>query len=128
MIEFPHMGRLCLSLFTVVLTALAQSRGEAIFESKIRPVLVAKCYACHSSKLKSPMGNLALDTKAGLAQGGASGPEVVPGKPDESRLLKALRYTDPHLQMPPTGKLADDVIAHFAEWISAGAPDPRVDT
>src|SRR6202521_4324582 len=100
----------------------------AFFEAKIRPVLAAKCYACHSSKLKSPMGGLVLDTKAGLEKGGVSGPAVISGKPDESRLLRALRYADPHLQMPPTGKLPDDTIASFAEWIAAGAGDPPADS
>jgi hypothetical protein len=98
-----------------------------LFETKIRPVLVSKCYACHSSKLKSPMSGLTLDSKAGLQRGGASGPVVIAGKPEESRLLRALRYTDPKLQMPPTGKLPDDTIAAFTEWIAAGAVDPRVD-
>ena len=74
------------------------------------------------------MSGLVLDTKAGLQKGGASGPVVIAGKPDESRLLLALRYTDPKLQMPPTGKLPDETIASFAEWIAAGAIDPRVDT
>jgi hypothetical protein len=110
------------------LPAGAQSSNADLFETKIRPVLVAKCYACHSSKLKSPMGGLVLDTKAGLAKGGASGLAVISGKPDESRLQRALRYDDPHLQMPPTGKLPDDTIASFAEWIAAGAVDPRVDS
>src|SRR5262245_464092 len=103
------VGRFCLFLIAAVLPLAAQPKGVEIFESKIRPVLVAKCYSCHSSKLKSPMGNLVLDTKMGLQKGGASGPEVVPGKPEESRLLTALRYTDPHLRMPPTGKLSDEV-------------------
>jgi Protein of unknown function (DUF1549) len=53
---------------------------------------------------------------------------VLPGKPDESRLLRALRYIDPKLQMPPTGKLPDETIASFAEWIASGAVDPRVDS
>src|SRR5690349_13163184 len=77
-------------------TAMAQApaaAGEELFEQKIRPVLVAKCYACHSSQLKAPMGGLTMDTKAGLAAGGARGAEVVPGKPSESRLLRALSYT-----------------------------------
>ncbi len=107
---------------------LAQAPDAAFFESRIRPVLVNKCYGCHSSKLKSPFGGLALDTKAGLSKGGASGTVVIPGKPAGSRLLQALRYTDPHLQMPPTGKLADSVISDFERWIAAGAPDPRIDT
>ena len=73
------------------------------------------------------MSELVLDTKAGLRKGGARGAEVVPGNPSQSRLLQALRYTDPTLQMPPTGKLPDQVIADFEQWIAAGAPDPRVD-
>src|SRR4051794_37166476 len=103
----------------------AQPADNAFFESKIRPVLVGKCYGCHSTKLKAPMGGLTLDSKAGLLKGGALGPAVVPGKPAESNLLKALRYTDPHLQMPPTGKLPDTVLTDFEQWIASGAPDPR---
>jgi len=105
---------------------VAQQPDTAFFESKIRPVLAAKCYACHSSNLKAPMAELVLDTKAGLLKGGVGGPVVVPGKPAESRLLDALRYKDPNLQMPPSGKLADPVIADFERWIAGGAPDPRV--
>src|SRR5205823_8029296 len=77
--------------------------------------------------LPAPMGGLVLDTKAGLLKGGATGPAIVPGKPAESRLLKAIRYADPSLQMPPGGKLPDSVIADFEEWIASGAADPRVD-
>src|SRR5262245_1844894 len=106
----------------------AQPLDAGFFESKIRPVLATKCYACHSSGLKSPMGGLVLDTKAGVLKGGATGPVVVAGKPAESRLLNALRYTDSRLQMPPTGKLPDAVIADFERWIAAGAPDPRGET
>lgn len=115
-------------LFFVVLFggALAgQTSDFSLFESKIRPVLVAKCYACHSSKLRAPMGALVLDTKDGLRKGGATGLAIVPGKPAESRLLKALRYTDAHLQMPPSGKLENTVIADFEQWIGTGAADPR---
>src|SRR5688572_10818136 len=106
---------------------LAQAPDATFFESKIRPVLASKCYACHSSKLPSPMGGLVLDTKAGVLKGGAFGPAIVPGKPADSRLIQALRYSDPRLQMPPTGKLPDSVIADFEQWIAAGAFDPRVD-
>jgi hypothetical protein len=85
-----------------------------LFEKKIRPVLATNCYGCHSSKLKSPIGGLELDTNAGLHR--------VVGK-----IVTALRYSDPNLQMPPTGKLPDSVIADFEAWIAAGAVDPRVD-
>ena len=106
----------------------AQTLGDDFFEKKIRSVLATNCYACHSSKLKSPMGGLVLDTKSGLLKGGDSGPVIVPGKPDQSLLLRALRYNDPVLKMPPTNKLADAVIADFEQWIAAGAPDPRTET
>jgi hypothetical protein len=105
------MVRFTLSVALFVTPLFAQD--TAFFESKIRPVLAARCYACHSSKLSAPMGSLVVDTKSGLLKGGVSGPAVVPGKPAESRLLKALTYTDPHLQMPPSGKLADGVIKRF---------------
>ena len=106
-------------LFSLALPLAAQTD---LFEKKIRPVLATKCFACHSSKLKAPMGGLALDTKAGLAK------EVAPGKPAASRLYTALQYKDAHLQMPPSGKLPDAVLADFNRWIIAGAADPRVDS
>src|SRR5262245_23589691 len=121
------MNRRRLMLPLLCAPALAQTPGAAFFESKIRPVLAAKCYGCHASTLKAPMGSLVLDTKAGTLKGGATGPVIVAGKPAQSRLLTALRYTDPRLQMPPGGKLPDNVIADFEQWIAAGAPDPRVD-
>jgi hypothetical protein len=74
------------------------------------------------------MGGLALDTKAGLLAGGATGPVIIPGKPAESRLIQALSYKDENLQMPPTGKLPDAVREDFEQWIAAGAPDPRIAT
>ncbi len=115
-------------LLPLLATALfGQTPDVSFFEAKIRPVLAAKCYACHSSKLKAPMGGLVLDTRSGMRKGGALGPVIVPGKPPESQLLKALRFTDPQLQMPPTGKLPDTVIGDFEQWIAAGAPDPRKD-
>ncbi|MBI4904968.1 MAG: PSD1 domain-containing protein [Acidobacteria bacterium] len=103
------------------------AQDATFFESRIRPVLVNKCYACHSTKLKSPMAELVLDTKAGTRKGGATGPSIVPGKPGESRLFRAITYADPNLHMPPSGKLPDAVIEDFRQWIAAGAPDPRTD-
>ncbi len=119
--------RLWVPLCLATAPLFAQQPDAAFFESKIRPVLVEKCSGCHSSKLKAPMSGLVVDTKAGLAKGGSMGAEIVPGKPAESRLLTALKYTDTNLQMPPTGKLPDAVIADFEEWIKMGAPDPRID-
>src|SRR6266850_4456184 len=100
------MLRLRSTLFALALVALtagpaaSQSLPDDFFESRIRPVLSTRCYACHSSKLAAPKGELVLDTKAGVLKGGKLGPAILPGNPSESRLLTALRYTDPHLQMP----------------------------
>ncbi|MBL8240151.1 MAG: PSD1 domain-containing protein [Bryobacterales bacterium] len=107
--------------------ALLAAEGDEFFESRIRPVLAEKCYGCHSSRLREPKANLQLDSRGALRKGGDSGPAVVPGKPAESRLLKAISYTDFHLRMPPAGKLPDAVIADFNSWIAMGAPDPRAD-
>ena len=117
------LARICFGLL-LCLELSAQAPDAAFFEAKIRPVLAAKCYGCHASTLKAPMGGLALDTKAALLKGGDLGPVLTPGKPDDSLLLSALTYKD-DVQMPPTGKLPDAVIADFREWIAAGAVDPR---
>ena len=104
---------------------LAQTTDVDFFEVRIRPVLVQRCYSCHNSKMAAPKGDLVLDTKEGLLKGGTSGPVLVPGNPAESRLLKVLNYTDPLVQMPPSGKLPDAVLGDFTQWISRGAVDPR---
>src|SRR5947208_13664360 len=108
---------LCAALAIPVYQLSAQTTGAELFEKSIRPVLATKCYGCHSSGQKAPMGGLVLDTKAGLQKGGPAGPVIVPGKPAESRLLQALSYSDPRLQMPPTGKLPQTVPADFPKWI-----------
>ena len=109
-------------------SAFAQTSDTEFFESRIRPVLATRCLGCHSSKLAAPKGDFVVDTKAGLAKGGRLGPEIAPGKPAESRLLQALSYTNQNLAMPPGGKLSDQVIADFEQWIAKGAFDPRVDS
>lgn len=95
------------------------------FEKKIRPLLVQHCYECHSEESGEPAGNLLLDRKAGWVEGGDLGPAIVPGKPDESLLIGAIRYAESDLEMPPTGKLSDAEIKLFEEWVRRGAPDPR---
>ncbi|HZZ80905.1 MAG TPA: DUF1549 domain-containing protein, partial [Gemmataceae bacterium] len=105
----------------------AERKGIEFFEAKIRPVLVEHCYKCHSEdarKNRKLRGDLALDTRAGLAKGGANGPAIVPGKPAESLLLKALRH-EGNLRMPRDGKLPAAIISDFETWIKIGAPDPR---
>ena len=109
-------------------TAFGQNaEGIAFFETRIRPLLAENCYSCHSSKLAKPMGGLSLDSRAGTLRGGLTGvPAVVPGKPDESWILTALRQTG-SLKMPPGRKLEAGQIDAVAEWIKMGAPDPRGD-
>jgi len=94
------------------------------FETKVRPVLVTHCYECHAADSKIVQGGLRLDSRAGLLQGGDTGPAIVPGKADQSLLIKALRHDG--IEMPPKGKLAASVIKDFETWIAMGAPDPRV--
>ena len=102
----------------------AAVEGMDFFESKIRPVLVANCYACHSAEAKTRMGGLSLDTKNGMLEGGQRGHAVVPGDVQSSLILDVLRY-DGNPKMPPGGKLPDEVVSNFEEWIRIGAPDPR---
>ncbi|MEW4530247.1 PSD1 and planctomycete cytochrome C domain-containing protein [Maioricimonas sp. JC845] len=115
-------------LLTTLLLVPATARGEAPldtdwFETHIRPVLVKHCYECHSTESGTPKGGLLLDTRNAMREGGDSGPAVVPGDVDASLLLEALRYES--YEMPPSGKLPDEVIAKFEQWIARGAVDPR---
>src|SRR5262245_33728046 len=93
-------------LFLVTARLSAAEPDFNLFESKIRPVLVERCYECHSEKQKK--GGLRLDSKAALLKGGDSGKVIVPGRASGSLLIKALRQQD-DLKMPPTGKLSDSV-------------------
>lgn len=98
--------------------------GVTYFEKEVRPILVERCYACHShgEKIK---GGLVLDSRSGWQSGGDSGPALVPGKPEASLLIKAIGYADSQLQMPPKKKLGEAEIAVLKEWVKRGAPDPR---
>src|SRR5215831_13543974 len=89
--------------------------GTEFFEKNVRPVLARQCLTCHSSPV-SPMGGLRLDSREAVLKGGGRGPAVVPGKPAESLLLRAVRQTDT-LRMPPSGKLTDAEIAAIGQWI-----------
>jgi hypothetical protein len=108
--------------------ATPSSSDLQFFESKIRPLLIDRCYKCHSRDADKVKGGLMLDTREAWMHGGDSGPAIVPGNPGESLLVKAINYTDEDLQMPPEksgGKLSDREIADLTEWVRRGAPDPR---
>jgi len=102
-----------------------QDAGVEFFEKKIRPVLVEKCYKCHSTQAAKEKGGLLLDTREGVLKGGESGPAVVPGHPEKSLLIRAIKHADESLSMPAKEKLPDDQIADFVAWVKIGAPDPR---
>ena len=115
-------------IFAALASAAVADDGIAFFESKIRPVLADKCYACHSANAEKLKGDLLLDTREGIRRGGESGPAVVPGNLEKSLLISAIRYHDKDTAMPPKnkgGKLPDAVIADFEQWVRDGAPDPR---
>ena len=86
--------------------------GEAEFyRQKVQPLLARRCYACHSGQAAAPQGGLRLDSRAAWLRGGNSGPAVVPGDPDRSRLIQAVRYPPTGLRMPPDGRLPDAEVA-----------------
>ena len=95
------------------------------FEKKIRPVLAEHCYKCHSADAKKLKGDLMLDHRAGVFKGGDTGPAIVSGKPEQSLLIEAIEYDNVDLEMPPRGKLSDQQIADFTEWVKRGAPWPK---
>ena len=118
-----------LLLFVVALVAAPQtSRADPrsdFFETKIRPLLVERCYDCHGAEAGEIKGGLQLDNRAGLSKGGDSGPVVVAGAPERSLLVKAVKWQDESLRMPPDEKLSDEQIADLERWIKDGAYDPR---
>ncbi|HTU92123.1 MAG TPA: DUF1549 domain-containing protein, partial [Gemmataceae bacterium] len=99
----------------------ANPQAVEFFEKHVRPVLATKCQSCHGPKRQQ--GGLRLDSRAALLKGSDNGAVVVPGQPDKSLLVKAIRY-DGDVQMPPKGKLSDEAIAHLTEWVKMGAPWP----
>ena len=134
MVRARYLLAACCSLAALVCTVAAGAvstpdqqtatkQETDFFEKKIRPVLVRRCYECHSGDVKKAKGGFVLDTRLGLRKGGESGAAIVPGHPDDSLLIEAVRYDG--LEMPPSGKLPDDVIADLVKWVEMGAPDPR---
>jgi len=92
------------------------------FEKKVRPVLVDRCYSCHSGTAKKLKGGLRLDSLAAALKGGDTGPALVPGNPAKSLLIEAIGYGNVELQMPPKGKLPAAQIADLTDWVKRGAP------
>ena len=93
----------------------------AFFEARVRPILAGKCFRCHGAELQK--GGLRLDSPASLLAGGDDGPVVVPGSPEKSLIVKAVRW-DGRVKMPPKEKLPDEAIVTLVEWVTLGAPLP----
>jgi mono/diheme cytochrome c family protein len=123
-----------LILFGAISICVPKSSGAAavaspdqieFFEKQVRPVLSDHCYSCHSAKAEKVKGGLLLDNPAAVLKGGDSGPVLISGDPAHSLLIKAVRYSDPDLQMPPKNKkLSDAQIAVLEAWVKMGAPMP----
>ncbi len=116
---------LCFAVLTPLPALRGQDAGVEFFEKKIRPLLVDHCYDCHAVGAKKIRGGLLLDSRDAVRKGGDSGPAVEPGDPDKSLIVKAVRFTDDGLKMPPKGKLSATAIADLEAWVKMGAPDPR---
>lgn len=114
---------LAISLLALpVVSAQDLTREESdLFEKHVRPVFVAHCITCHGEAKQE--SDLRLDSREAMLQGGAAGPAIVPGKPDESLLLEALRYES--YEMPPSGQIDESLVEGVEKWIAAGAPWPR---
>src|SRR5262245_55287925 len=110
-------------LFAGAVALYAGPDETEFFEARVRPVLANNCYACHT---QSKLGGLQLDSHAALLRGGVSGPAIIPGKPADSLLIKAINHSDQRFKMPLGGaKLKDQEIADLTRWIAMGAPWPQ---
>ena len=96
------------------------SGGAELFEKEVRPLLLTRCGTCHGPALAR--GGLRLGDRAAVLKGGEHGPAVVPGKPEQSLLIRAVEQQG-DLKMPPTGRLTDREIAVLKRWVTLGAPE-----
>src|SRR6516164_2202839 len=121
----PAVLAVCLGLVDARADEAPPTADEVeFFEKKIRPLLVMRCFECHSDKGKGVKGGLHLDSRSGILTGGDSGPAVIPEKPAESLLVEAINYPQDGVQMPPRGKLPKEEIELLTEWVRRGAQFP----
>ncbi len=109
----------------------ASSKSEALsaadldfFEKRVRPLLVQRCFECHSAKAEKLKGGLLLDSREAILAGGDSGPAAVVGDVEKSLVVQAIRYDHESVQMPPAGKLPEAEIVLLTEWVRRGLPFP----
>jgi len=127
-VRIPRFALICWALALGISTA-ALGEGEApdatspeFFEQKIKPLLVETCYECHSEKKQE--SGLRLDSRAAFTKGGDTGPVVVPGEPDTSKMIEVVRYTG-SIKMPPDMKLFPEEVELLTEWVRSGAHWPH---
>src|SRR5260221_472891 len=133
MFRFSFPFALCVTIGIVYATATVAEpqdsvsvRDDQFYQTKVYPILSAQCFSCHSHREKKSKGGLMLDSRGAVLQGGDDGAVVVPGKPEQSLLMKAIEYAPDVPHMPPKGKLAKEQLAILKEWIQRGAPGPAV--
>ncbi|HBJ87474.1 MAG TPA: hypothetical protein DDZ88_27180 [Verrucomicrobiales bacterium] len=105
--------------------APADDSQIAFFEKTIRPILIKRCYECHSVESGKSKGGLQLDSREAILKGGDNGPALVAGDPDKSRIIESVRYHNQDMQMPPKGALPSAEVKALEAWVKMGAPDPR---
>lgn len=105
--------------------APANDAKIAFFEKTIRPILIKRCYECHSVESGKSKGGLLIDSREAILKGGDTGPALVAGNPDKSHIIESVRYKNEDLQMPPKGALPAAEVKSLEEWVLMGAPDPR---
>lgn len=104
--------------------AQESAAGIQFFESKIRPLLIERCFECHSTNSGERQGGLLLDSRGAILQGGDNGAAVDLQQPEGSLLLHAIQYVDADISMPPDGKLTDQEIKLLEQWVQGGIPFP----
>lgn len=105
--------------------APADDTRTAFFEKTVRPILINRCYECHSTEKGKSKGGLTLDSRDAVLKGGDNGPALVAGSPDKSLLIESVRYHNHDLQMPPKGAMPATEVRALEKWVEMGAPDPR---
>ena len=108
------------ALFLFIESRVESAPDQSLFfEAKIRPILLSHCTECHGPKKQK--NKLRVDSLSALLKGGKEGPAIVPGKPQESLLIRAVQRIDEDLQMPPKIPLSKHELEALVAWIKNGA-------
>ncbi len=125
-LEIQSLALLVLWCTASLLASVAQSAApdgqDRFFEEQVRPLLAKRCVGCHGPEKQE--SDVRLDSARGLQMGNGSGPLVVAGEPEHSRMLQVIRYAEDDVQMPPMGPLPAEEVAVLSEWIQRGAHWP----